>query len=343
MKPQFFLEYAAKRGMLNMLCWPLSLLYTGLCDVRRFAYQKGFLKQRRFVKPVVVIGNITLGGTGKTPLTITLANFLKSKGLRVGLVSRGYQGQANHQPTPVYQDSDPALVGDEALLLVRRTQCPMVIARKRVQAVTMLLHHYDCDVVLSDDGLQHYALHRDIEIAVIDGSRGLGNGWCFPAGMLRERPSRLKHVDWVIAKYQADALQVQMDYTYLDCYCLNHKLPSKPLDAFQNMTVHAVAAIADPSKFFQSLQQIGLNVIEHHFTDHHAFTREDLVFADDYPILMTEKDAVKCEAFAFDNVWVVPIQAVLPEAFLKDFFQAIKTVIQLGGAHDSVKYFHTKS
>lgn len=316
-----FADFSARRGILNILLWPLSCLYAGIVTLRRYCYQLGLCKIHRFSKPIIVIGNITVGGTGKTPLTIALAQYLQSQGLRVGLVSRGYGGSANHQPTLVVQDSDPLQVGDEPLLMVKHTGCPMVIAAKRPAAIKKLLADFNCDVVLSDDGLQHYAMARDIEIVVINGEQRLGNGWYLPAGPLRESAKRLHHVDWVVSQGQAQGAEQSMAVKLGKLYRLDAPGEQRDLADFSNQQVHAVAAIGNPDKFFKSLLAADLLLFKHVFADHHYYRAEDLHFSEDYPIIMTEKDAVKCQQLNLpkQNIWVLPIRAQLS----KDFYQAL--------------------
>ncbi len=259
--------------------------------------------------PVIVVGNISVGGTGKTPLVIWLATVLEDNGYRPGVISRGYGGRASVWPQLVTSDSDPALVGDEPILIARRTRCPIAVAPRRNAAARALLEAHGCDVLISDDGLQHYGLLRDIEIAVIAGERGLGNGWCLPAGPLREPPSRLREVDFVVT--QGRVLDGSLVMRLHGEQALNLLDPCvvQPLEAFAGRRIHAVAGIGNPKRFFDDLARIGLELNAHPFPDHHRFTAADLEFGDEHPVLMTEKDAVKCRAFAKAHHWYVPVTA----------------------------------
>lgn len=304
---------------------PLSIVYLLIIFLRKLFYKYNvfnlFLK-KRYALPIVVVGNITVGGTGKTPLVIHIARTLKQHGIRVGIVSRGYLGQHEHErdqkPIFVYANSDPTIVGDEPLLLAKRLFCPIVIAKKRTLAVQALLDSAQVDVILSDDGLQHEAMERDIEIIVIDGQRRFGNGWCLPAGPLREPMSRLKSVDFVVSnspdRYNIDT-EYEMELRPRPLY--KGILPSEHqnLIAFREQPVHAVAGIGFPERFFELLKKYELKIIPHPFPDHHPYTAEDLNFKDDYPVIMTEKDAVKCDGLMNERHWVLPVEASLNPLF----------------------------
>ena len=293
---------------------PLSVLFTQLARARRWAYQRAGLARARLPVPVIVVGNLSVGGTGKTPLLIALAHTLRDQGYQPGLISRGYGGRAAGV-IAVTPTSDPALVGDEPVLLARRTACPVAVARRRVAAARHLLDAYGCDVILSDDGLQHYALPRDIEIAVVDGVRRFGNGWCLPAGPLREPPARLRHVDFVVCNGGlARDGEWPMHVRGTEAICLVDG-QNKPLAAFRDTECHALAGIGAPARFFAMLKAQDLALIQHVFPDHHAYCAAEIVFDDNKPVLMTEKDAVKCESFADARHWYVPVQAELPAAF----------------------------
>lgn len=301
------------RTPLVWLLLPLSALYCAVVSGRRWAYRVGIRKIRRLDVPVIVVGNLTVGGTGKTPLVTWLAQFLRQHGYRPGLIARGYGGKASQWPQAVTAESDPALVGDEPVLLARATGCPMRVAPDRVAAARALLAEHDCNVILSDDGLQHYALGRDIEIAVIDGERRFGNGHCLPAGPLREPASRLKDVDLIVANGAAQAGEFAMQVHAGEAINLVSG-ERRALESFRGQPVHAVAGIGHPARFFTALQDAGLTVEPHAFPDHHAFRPEDLAF-DDGAVLMTEKDAVKCRRFALPYLWAVATRVELGEAF----------------------------
>lgn len=292
-----------------LLLWPLSLLFGIAVRLRRLAYRRGWRPSWQVSAPVIVVGNITAGGAGKTPLVIWLVDVLRAAGYRPGIVSRGYGGRSPDWPRRVAVDSDPREVGDEPVLLARRCRCPVVVAPDRVAAAQRLLADYPCDVILCDDGLQHYRLARDIEIAVMDGTRGLGNGFLLPAGPLREPPERLASVDFMVSNGAARAGAFPM--TLLGEQAVNLAAPTltRPLASFRGGPVRAVAGIGNPARFFSLLRNFGIHALAHPFPDHHPFTAADLDFGDCLPILMTEKDAVKCQSLARDACWYVPVAA----------------------------------
>lgn len=308
-------HYWYARSPWLVLLTPLSLLFRILVRLRRGAYRKGLLRTRRLAVPVIVVGNITVGGTGKTPLVAWLAGYLRERGFRPGIVARGYGGRAATWPQQVRVDSDPAVVGDEAVLLAGLTGCPMAVGPRRVAAVEALLKYNDCDLVISDDGLQHYALGRDIEIIVIDGVRRFGVGFMLPAGPLREPVSRLREADLLVVNGIGGAGEHQMKLKAGTARNLRDDGMTRPLAEFRDSRVHAVAGIGNPERFFQSLRQVIRRVEEHPFPDHHRYRAQDLRFDDDAPVLMTAKDAVKCRRFASGNEWYVPVRAELSRDF----------------------------
>jgi tetraacyldisaccharide 4'-kinase len=298
-----------------VLLTPLSLIFRVIVSLRRFAYKSGIHRSTRVSLPVIIIGNITVGGTGKTPLVAWLAKYLQDKGYKPGIVSRGYGGQASSWPQQVRPDSDSAVVGDEAVLLATNTGCPMVVAPDRVAAANALIEHSDCDVIISDDGLQHYALQRDIEIAVIDGVRRFGSGFLLPAGPLREPTGRLQEVDLVVVNGLGKGQEHQMRVIQVDVRNLLDHDKVRTMDDFRSQTVHAVAGIGNPERFFRSLKDAGLRVDPRSFPDHARYRPEDIRFGDNRPVLMTEKDAVKCRHFADENDWFVPVEARMSDEF----------------------------
>lgn len=303
------------------LLYPFALIFRLLITVRSFLYRINLLKKVHFTQPVIVIGNITVGGTGKTPFVIWLAEFLKKQGLKPGIVSRGVGSRNKHRkPRRVMPHDDPRDVGDEAVLITQRTLCPMVVAIDRVQAVKELLAYTDCNVVIADDGLQHYRLARDIEIAIIDGERGFGNGFLLPAGPLREKPARLKRVDFVIehGKYNEMYLQGSQAVSLLNS-------AFHPLNSLAGKTWHAVTGIGNPKRFFSLLRKEGFSIIEHAFPDHHLYTCKDFDFGDQLPIMMTEKDAVKCKAFADSRFWYLPVDAIIDAGLQQRLWSRIQT------------------
>ena len=303
-------QYWYSRNAVTAWLRPVSWIFCVLVTLRRLAYRSGIASAKRFPVPVIVIGNITVGGTGKTPLVIWIVRLLKRRGLRPGVVARGYRGQARHWPQQVRPDSDPVMVGDEAVLLARHCACPVAVGPSRVAAVDALLKYNDCDVIVADDGLQHYALRRDIEIAVVDGVRRFGNGLCLPAGPLRERAARLKEVDIVVANGgSVMRREYSMGMTPRRIRNVRDDRLSYPPADFPFRQIHAVAGIGNPGRFFSLLKQLGFSVQEHAFADHHAFRPQEVTFDDERPVVMTEKDAVKCRRFAHDNCWFLEIEA----------------------------------
>ncbi|MEE9451484.1 MAG: tetraacyldisaccharide 4'-kinase [Gammaproteobacteria bacterium] len=296
---------------------PASAIYRGIVFLRRCLYRSHIKKNHSFTVPIVVVGNVTVGGNGKTPFVIFLAELLKNNNYKPGIVIRGYGGKAKAYPAVVTMDSDPFEVGDEPLLLAKRTACPVVVAPKRAEAVKLLLQRSDCDIVISDDGLQHYALARDIEIALVDGLRKFGNGFCLPAGPLREPVSRLQSVNYVVTQGRADDNNYDMQLKPGDFINLADPTQHKAPDSFAGKTLHAVAGIAHPQRFFTQLKSMGLTIVEHAFPDHHNFQSGD--FEKDALIIMTEKDAIKCRQFATENFWYLPVTAEISPRFVDDF------------------------
>jgi len=306
---------------LSLALWPLSLAYRLLLTMRRLVYRSGILPVVRLPVPVIVVGNIVAGGTGKTPLVLGLAAMLTQRGRRPGIVSRGYRGRA--AATMEVAAASPAdLVGDEPLLLARYSGCPVWIGRDRAEAALGLLAaHPGCDVLVLDDGLQHYRLGRDVEIAVED-ARGNGNGFLLPAGPLREPASR--RVDaWVVNSAPAGIghPSFRMDLRGETFRCLLQPSADVPASALAGKKLHAVAGIGDPQRFFDHLARLGLATVNHGFPDHHAYAASDLDFGDCDALLMTEKDAVKCEAFARAHWYALRVEAELTPAFF-DFILA---------------------
>lgn len=319
--------YWGSRNGIALLLLPLSWLFMLVATLRRLAYRLGLLKVHRFPVPVIVVGNITVGGTGKTPLVMWLAQHLRNQGLRPGLVARGYGGSAGQTPLAVRPDSPAAEVGDEPLLLASRTGCPMYVCADRVAAAHALLASGNCDVIISDDGMQHYALGRDLEIAVIDGNRRFGNGFCLPAGPLRERPSRLASVGLVVTNGEAAAGEYGMRIQPGLVVNLQDGQLTRRLEDFAGQPVHAMAGIGNPSRFFQMLRAAGLEIDERAFPDHYRFSVTDISPDDDLPVLMTEKDAVKCIEFAQARHWYLRADVELADTFgqrLDDLLRGIK-------------------
>jgi len=298
---------------LGWLLLPLGGMYRLVLGVRRMLYRSGILSTRAVAAPVIVVGNITAGGTGKTPTVLWLVRALLARGFRPGIVSRGYGGHGAGSPLRVGPDSDPAIAGDEPVLLARQAAAPVVVDRDRARGAALLVED-GADVVIADDGLQHYRLHRDIEICVVDGARGLGNRRMLPAGPLREPATRLAAVDQVLVNGDMSAAAsaalpgnaVSFDLIATEARRLNGSL-TRPLERFSGSTVHAVAAIGNPARFFALLRGQGISVIEHGFPDHARLRPDDVDFDDEIPVLMTEKDAVKFDPHVPDRFWYVPV------------------------------------
>ena len=299
----------------GVLLAPLSGLYRMVIWFRRAAYASGLFSRYRAPVPVIVVGNLTVGGTGKTPLVIWLAKYLQTRGHKPGIISRGYLGRAKSWPQQVRADSDPAMVGDEAVLIARRTKLPVAVGPNRADNVQALLRYADCDIIISDDGLQHYRLHRDVEILVVDGVRRFGNGKCLPAGPLREPISRLREVDLIVNNGIAGRGEFKMQTKASRLHSLDGSASPRALAEFAGQAVDAVAGIGHPERFFDLLRAAGLRAMKHPYPDHHAFQLSDLQFDQSSPIVMTEKDAVKCERFKLSNAWFLPIEVELPQVF----------------------------
>lgn len=315
----------------HLVLLPLSFLFWLASIVRRWAFRVGLAKPVQIAVPVIVVGNIAVGGTGKTPLVIALVKMLQEQGFHPGIVSRGYKGNSK-LPRPVTVESEPAQVGDEPVLLAVKTSVPVWVGQDRVAAAQALLGaHPETDIVVSDDGLQHYRLARDVEIVVVDAARWFGNGQLLPAGPLRESPRRLKAVDAVVIngwqrgaplKRREFTMQLTGDLLY---NLRNPELKARP-EVFAGQRLHAVAGIGNPRRFFEHLRRLGLNIVEHAFPDHHAYVSQDLPFAEREPVVMTEKDAVKCIDFAGDQIWVLPVEAQLDAAFAPAIFEKLRSL-----------------
>lgn len=297
----------------------LSVLYAGAIALRRGLYARGVLPRKRAGIPVVVVGNLIAGGSGKTPLAIALVERLRDAGWKPGIASRGHGRRNASQPLWVEAGTDPIDGGDEPVLLAMETRVPVRVDRDRV-AAAKALRAEGCDIVVCDDGLQHYRLRRDIEIEVIDGRRRYGNLRMLPAGPLREPAERGAACDFRVLNAGSDPAlaagfgEWPMWLQPLQATPLAGGRPQL-LSAFAGQRVHAVAGIGDPERFFSMLRGLGIAVVPHAFPDHHAFVAEDLRFGSDLPVLMTTKDAVKCRAFAGARHFSVPVHAELPEAF----------------------------
>ena len=318
MKPleHYWYQSTTPAFLIVCLLLPLSGLYCLIISARRKLYQLNIKKSFAVQVPVVVIGNIVAGGSGKTPLLIALCDYVSKKGFKPGVVSRGYGGSVTGIKQ-VTNENRAQLVGDEPLMIFQRTNVPVVVGDDRVSAINYLTTNNQCDIVFSDDGLQHYRMRRDVEIAVVDASRKFGNGFCLPAGPLRERVSRLKQVDLVV--YNGGDINNMDECSYMlqivDLKQLNgdtSRSSGRALSSFaKNTTIHAVAGIGHPARFFKQLSENGLNIIEHAFADHHKYQQHDFSGWQSDCIIMTEKDAVKCRHLTLPDAWVVIVNAEL--------------------------------
>lgn len=314
--------YGSRTHWFSLLLLPLSWLFRIVVGMRRAAYRYGILRRERVGKPVIVVGNITVGGTGKTPFTMWLAEQLTGRGLRVGIVLRGYGGRAAQWPRDVRADTSWEDVGDEAKLLAARTGALVVAGPDRVADARRAID-LGAEVVLSDDGLQHYRLDRDCEFAVIDAQRGLGNGRYLPAGPLREPRERLREASVTVLTRKQGSIGAESLHEIDSPISAEMRLGDaisltsgerKPLSAFIGQPVHALAGIGNPQAFFAGLSAAGLSVHGHELPDHARVTAQDIAFADDYVVLMTEKDAVKCAGIADARHWAVRLDVAMSEA-----------------------------
>lgn len=316
-----------RKTFLSYLLWPFSLLWQGMMALRQILYKRGIFTTTHFSVPIIVVGNLTVGGNGKTPMIIALVELLREMGFKPGIVSRGYGGALKKGAYLVAGTSSAKLVGDEPLLLARRLNCPLAIGAKRVEAVKHLLAHHDCDVVLSDDGLQHLAMGRVMELIVVDGQRQFGNGFCLPAGPLRESVKRLNSTRWVI--YQSPDPLYEYHFSLQPSCFRSVTKPelTRSVHAFESQTVTAVTAIAYPQRFLDTLQSLGINSQAKLFRDHHAYSANELSIYKNKIVLMTEKDAVKCNTFDLPQAWYLEVSAVLSESLqtnLREYFSMWK-------------------
>ncbi len=308
----------ARRSAVSAVLLPLALLFAGLSGLRRIAYRRGWLASQRMPVPVLVIGNILVGGTGKTPLAIALIASLREHGFCPGVVSRGYGGAAHHSGAAFEVTSEDAQrFGDEIVLIRQRTGVPAVTGARRTAAARLLLErHPEVDVIVCDDGLQHYALARDLELVVFDG-RGVGNGWLLPAGPLREGQARLAHADAIVMNGSASvAPSSSIPSFYFEtsgesAYLLTKRDQTQSLTEFRDKRVLAAAGIGEPDRFFRMLRGQGLTLTTLALPDHFDYRQNPFASSDAEFILITEKDAVKCRGLADPRLWVVPLSVRL--------------------------------
>ena len=321
-----------KKRLWLWVLWPFSRLIRSLVTRRRNKFLLNSELSWKPNIPVIVVGNITVGGSGKTPFVIWLSKVLEEQGYKPGIVSRGYGSKSTQYPLVINDDSRVEDSGDEPLIIHRNTNRPVCISPNRTQAVKKLLEETDVDIIISDDGLQHYKLGRDIEIIVFDGLRGIGNSLCLPAGPLREPIERSKDADFIVSSTKRLNIEeihedCLMTYKPLEWVRLsdNRRFPAKDWPLSRN--VHAVAGIGNPSKFYNTLTALGLNLVEHSFPDHYQFKEEDLNFEDNHPILMTEKDAVRCMDMKNKNLWYLSIEAeIMDDIFKTELLAKLKEI-----------------
>lgn len=346
----WFQGHSAKWWMVPLLL-PLMVVFAGLSFIRRLAYKIGLLQAVKVSVPVVVVGNIGVGGNGKTPVTLYLVEKLTEKGLKVGVVSRGYGSNAPYYPYQVHAESTAEQAGDEPLLIFQRSGVNVVIGSDRVAGCQLLIEQ-GCDLIIADDGLQHYRLARDFEFVVVDGKRLFGNGLLLPAGPLRETKQRINHANYVIVNGESSWLKQahNLDIPALTMQLTANKVvnvktgKSVKLSDFlaqylaSEYKVNALAGIGDPKRFFNTLEQYGFTIARAQgFVDHQTFTVDDLQsFSEDLPLLMTEKDAVKCASFAQENYWYLPVDAVfLHTSSVENITAVITELVKLVDEHDA--------
>lgn len=314
-----------KNSAWQLVLWPLSQIFKTVVHVRRLGYQFGLLPSYKLPVPVIVVGNITVGGTGKTPLTLWVVRLLREQRLSPGIISRGYLGK-HLAPQQVHAGSDPDQVGDEPLLMAKTSRCPVWVGKDRVAAAQALLRHYpQCNVLVCDDGLQHYRLRRDMEVAVVDGERLFGNRRLLPAGYLREPISRLASLDAIVVNGGITPHPDQYQMSLVGDIFFNLAQPERCENAaaFRGKKICALAGIGNPNRFFVQLRNMGLQFSEHAYPDHHHYRPEDLP-RDAEVVLMTEKDAVKCFAFANEKCWFLKVEARVDASFGVKLLQIIR-------------------
>lgn len=298
------------KSLFAWVLWPLSLVYRLIITIRRLFLCR--FKQKSYSVPIIVVGNISLGGTGKTPLVIALVKALKAKGLKVAVISRGYKAKCKKFPRELKPNDVAEEVGDEPLLIAKNTGVPVVIAPKRHQAIAYLEKKYHPQIIISDDGLQHYSMQRAIEIIVIDGQRGLGNGFCLPAGPLREPRKRLRQADFLVVNSGSWPKAYSMSLEPGAILSLKTKTCISPEELPQPLA--ALAGIGNPSRFFTTLKGLGLNFNPYPLSDHHHYRKEDLDYSEK-ALIMTEKDAIKCQGLSHKDCYYLPVEAKLAPSF----------------------------
>ncbi len=322
------------KSRLVWLLLPFSWIFGALVELRRWCFDRGLFKRFSVGIPVIVVGNLTVGGTGKTPLVIWLANFLFAQKRKVAVITRGYGGQSDQWPQRVKPGSDPVQVGDEAVLIAQQTQAIVIAGPDRVANARQAIAE-GAELIISDDGLQHYRMQRDLELVVVDNSRMFGNGFLLPAGPLREPVKRLQEADLVLLNQRDDSRSARLDLpsvTYRIRLGNLRALKSEAIRAVAELngqTVHVITAIGHPQSFISALEQLGLHVDARILPDHARLSRADIEFNDDLPVLMTEKDAVKCQHIADSRHWAVTTQVQLSTADEAQLIQCVQRALQI--------------
>jgi tetraacyldisaccharide 4'-kinase len=319
-------EIHYSKSLVSLLLLPFSAVFLLISFVRKILYRFNFLRSFKLKIPVIVVGNITSGGTGKTPLIIYLANELKKNGYRPGIISRGY-GSKGGGMIEASQKNDAADVGDEPMLIQKHTHLPVFVSKDRVSAAKALLKKYKkTDVILSDDGMQHFRLKRDIEVLVIDGTRKLGNGYLLPAGPLREFSSKLKTVDAIVCNHKK-VIGGSYLMKYKGSSLINLKTNKKiHLNNLRLKNIHAIAGIGNPNRFFDYLKTFNIEFNSSIFEDHYRFSKKDFRNMNDKNIIMTEKDAIKCQKFSRKNFWYLPVTAEVDSKFIDVILKKLRYI-----------------
>lgn len=338
------MEHWIQKQWQSTTCWhlmltPLSWLFSCLVFVRRCLYQLNIIKIQQLAVPVIVVGNISVGGTGKTPFVIWLAEQLVLAGYKPGIISRGYGGSSK-QVVRVLPDSRPDEVGDEPVMIARRTLCPVFVGANRVAAGQMLLVNVpECDVVISDDGLQHYRLHRDVEVVLINSDDSFGNGHVLPAGPLRESMTRLKHVTAIVDSSISQPISTQKPPVYKmqligdEFENINQPSIKVKVREFLNKPLVAIAGIGKPQRFFNHLSSFGLMFSSHSFPDHHQFAPKDLMPFAQVTLVMTEKDAVKCDGLVGSDAWYLPVKTSIENKSNQSLIELIVQKLKVSVSH----------
>lgn len=306
---KYLLESWYQIHPLRWLLSPISTLFRIAITLRQLCYKSKIFGRHSLPVPVIIIGNINIGGAGKTPLVIWLAQKLQKYGFKPGIISRGYGGISKRYPLLVSKDSDPKDVGDEPVIIARYIDCPIAVSPKRIEASTAVIKHFNCNIIISDDGLQNYSFNRNIEIVVVDAERTFGNKYCLPSGPLREPTSRLRYIDFLVCNGESNNYLFNITISANKAINITDTSIQKSMIEFSGQDAHGIAGIGHPKRFFNLLTKFGINIMPHEFNDHYYFQSHDINFNDNRMILMTEKDAVKCQYFASDNMWYIPIKA----------------------------------